>query len=188
MPDLKQLRLSTRLAMAVGFLLLSLVLAALFGIHRLNRQLSVYATDVQAATDRERAVALYLAVRDGFRYDPYRIDLSPQGMTASTVLTNGYGWCVPKAALLTAACRAAGIPARIGFADVISATYISHHGKPVGLQGALQQEHRLVGLDGGARGQGHRARQRWVQHVRDLENVTQDGARHLCHRGLFEVE
>lgn len=72
----------------------------------------------QGATDRERAVALYLAVRDGFRYDPYRIDLSPQGMAASTVLANGYGWCVPKAALLTAACRAAGIPARMGFADV----------------------------------------------------------------------
>lgn len=65
-------------------------------------------------TDREHAVALYLAVRDGFRYDPYRIDLSPQGMTASTVLANGYGWCVPKAALLTAACRAADIPARMG--------------------------------------------------------------------------
>ena len=35
---------------------------------------------------RERAAALYLAVRDGFRYDPYRIDLSTQGMRASTVL------------------------------------------------------------------------------------------------------
>ena len=76
------------------------------------------ARHAQGATDRERAVALYLAVRDGFRYDPYRIDLSPQGMTASTVLANGYGWCVPKAALLTAACRATGIPARMGFADV----------------------------------------------------------------------
>ena len=72
----------------------------------------------QGADERERAVALYLAVRDGFRYDPYRIDLSPQGMAASTVLANGHGWCVPKAALLTAACRAAGIPARMGFADV----------------------------------------------------------------------
>lgn len=67
---------------------------------------------------RERAVALALAVRDGFRYDPYRIDLSPRGMTASTVLAQGYGWCVPKAVLLAAACRAAGIPARLGFADV----------------------------------------------------------------------
>lgn len=68
--------------------------------------------------DRSRAVALYLAVRDGFRYDPYRADLSPQGMKASTVLAQGHGWCVPKATLLAAACRAAGIPARLGFADV----------------------------------------------------------------------
>ena len=71
-----------------------------------------------AATDVERAVALYYAVRDGFRYDPYRIDLSPQGMKASAVLANGYGWCVTKATLLAAACRAGGIPARVGFADV----------------------------------------------------------------------
>jgi transglutaminase-like putative cysteine protease len=67
---------------------------------------------------RERAVALYYAVRDGFRYDPYRIDLSVAGMRASTVLATGVGWCVPKAALLAAACRAAGIPARVGYADV----------------------------------------------------------------------
>ncbi len=70
------------------------------------------------ADDRERAVALYLAVRDGFRYDPYQVDLSPAGMRASHVLEIGVGWCVPKAALLAAACRAAGIPARVGYADV----------------------------------------------------------------------
>jgi transglutaminase-like putative cysteine protease len=70
------------------------------------------------ADDRERAVALYLAVRDGFRYDPYRIDLGAAGMRASRVIENGHGWCVPKAALLAAAARAAGIPARVGYADV----------------------------------------------------------------------
>ena len=72
----------------------------------------------RAGDERRRAVALYYVVRDGFRYDPYRIDLSPAGMKASAVLANGYGWCVPKAALLAAACRAAAIPARVGFADV----------------------------------------------------------------------
>ena len=70
------------------------------------------------ADQRERAVALYYAVRDGFRYDPYRVDLSVQGMRASTVITIGVGWCVPKAALLAAACRAIGIPSRVGYADV----------------------------------------------------------------------
>ena len=70
------------------------------------------------SSPRAQAVALALAVRDGFRYDPYRCDLSPQGMAASTVLAQGYGWCVPKATLLAAVARAAGIPARLGFADV----------------------------------------------------------------------
>ena len=69
-------------------------------------------------TDRERAVALFMAVRDGFPYDPYRIELTVQGLCASSVLQKGHGWCVTKAALLTAACRAAGIPARVGYADV----------------------------------------------------------------------
>jgi transglutaminase-like putative cysteine protease len=67
---------------------------------------------------RTKAVKLYYAVRDRFRYDPYAIDLSTEGLKASTVLANGHGWCVTKAALLAAACRAAGVPARVGFADV----------------------------------------------------------------------
>jgi transglutaminase-like putative cysteine protease len=70
------------------------------------------------SSDRDRAVALFHAVRDGFRYDPYRIDLTPAGMRASRVLELGAGWCVTKAALLAAAARAAGIPARVGYADV----------------------------------------------------------------------
>ncbi len=72
----------------------------------------------RGTNERERAVSLYYAVRDGFRYDPYRIDVSPTGMRASRVLETGVGWCVTKAALLTAAARAAGIPARVGYADV----------------------------------------------------------------------
>ncbi|HSV71983.1 MAG TPA: transglutaminase family protein [Methylibium sp.] len=66
----------------------------------------------------EIARALYLAVRDGFRYDPYRIDLSTGGVRASRVLADGHGWCVTKSSLLAAACRARGVPARVGYADV----------------------------------------------------------------------
>ena len=72
----------------------------------------------QGSDERERAVALYHAVRDGFRYDMYRVDLTPQGMKASSVLALGHGWCVTKAALLAASCRAIGIPSRVGYADV----------------------------------------------------------------------
>lgn len=66
----------------------------------------------------QNAVALYYAVRDGFRYDPYSFSLDEASFKASTTLEAGLGWCVPKAILLAACCRAAGIPARLGFADV----------------------------------------------------------------------
>lgn len=71
-----------------------------------------------SGSDRERAVRLYYAVRDGIRYDPYTLDLSVSGLRASTVLQTGRGWCVNKAVLLAAVCRASGIPARMGYADV----------------------------------------------------------------------
>lgn len=67
---------------------------------------------------KEQAIKLYYAVRDGFRYDPYRIHFTPAGLKASTVLTQGYGYCVSKAILLAAVGRAVGIPTRLGFADV----------------------------------------------------------------------
>ena len=67
---------------------------------------------------REQAVKLYYAIRDGIRYDPYSIDLSKEGLRASATLRSGRGWCVAKAVLLAACCRAMEIPARLGFADV----------------------------------------------------------------------
>src|SRR4051794_11778559 len=44
--------------------------------------------------------------------------MQPEAFTASAVLAGERNWCVPKAILLTAGARAAGIPGRIGFADV----------------------------------------------------------------------
>jgi len=71
-----------------------------------------------ARDEVEQAVRLFYAVRDDFRYDPYQIDLTVEGMKASTTLEIERGWCVSKAVLLAASCRALGIPARLGFADV----------------------------------------------------------------------
>lgn len=67
---------------------------------------------------RDQAIRLFYAVRDGIRYDPYTLDLSVEGLRASTTLGTGRGWCVAKAILLAACCRAKGIPARLGYADV----------------------------------------------------------------------
>lgn len=76
------------------------------------------ATTADAQDGAGRARLLFAAVRDRVRYDPYRFTLAPEAFTASAVLASERNWCVPKAILLTAGARAAGIPARIGFADV----------------------------------------------------------------------
>jgi len=71
-----------------------------------------------SADPRKQAISLYYAVRDGIRYDPYAINLSVEGLRASTTLGTGRGWCVAKAILLAGCCRYSGIPACLGFADV----------------------------------------------------------------------
>jgi transglutaminase-like putative cysteine protease len=65
-----------------------------------------------------RAVRLFDVVRDRIWYDPFATSTNPATYRASAVLESGRSWCVPKAVLLAAAARAAGIPARLGFADV----------------------------------------------------------------------
>ncbi|PLW67390.1 transglutaminase-like domain-containing protein [Pseudohalioglobus lutimaris] len=70
------------------------------------------------ASDQANAVALYYWARDEIRYNPYSVGGKPDDYLASTTLRTGESWCVPKALLLAAMCRAAGIPARVGFADV----------------------------------------------------------------------
>ena len=65
-----------------------------------------------------RAVRLYYAVRDDIIYTPYCDFTDVETFRASACVARGAGFCVAKAALLTAAARAAGIPARVGFADV----------------------------------------------------------------------
>ena len=71
-----------------------------------------------ASSERDKAVALYYAVRDGIRYDPYSMSEDPDAYRSSTVLKDRTAYCIPKAVLLCGAARAAGIPARLGFADV----------------------------------------------------------------------
>ena len=74
--------------------------------------------NVKGATERERAVALYYAVRDKIRYNPFLDFSKADAFRASAVLESGQGFCIGKAALLAACARAAGIEARVGFADV----------------------------------------------------------------------
>lgn len=95
-------------------------LAATYFLDHDSPSVSQFAADTCKGMggDREKAVALYYAVRDGIRYDAYRIDFSREGFRASRALADGYGFCISKSALLSAAARHQGIPARMGFGDV----------------------------------------------------------------------
>jgi transglutaminase-like putative cysteine protease len=65
-----------------------------------------------------RAVKLYYAVRDEILYDPYYAGEERSYFRASDCLRAKRGFCIPKAALLAAAARSVGIPARVAYADV----------------------------------------------------------------------
>ena len=74
--------------------------------------------DAPAISDTDRAIRLFDAVRDRIKYDPFHIGLTEADYRASRIVQKASNYCVPKAILLTAALRAAGIPAAVGFADV----------------------------------------------------------------------
>jgi transglutaminase-like putative cysteine protease len=91
-----------------------------------------------------RATRLFYAVRDGWRYDPFSMRLDHRQYVASNVLETRAAYCIPKAILLAAAARAAGIPAAIGLSDVVNhlttdklrdrlggTDYFMHHGYAV---------------------------------------------------------
>lgn len=65
-----------------------------------------------------KARVLHDLVRDGIKYDPYVDYTDPETYRASSVLAKGASYCVGKASLYAALCRAAGLPARLGLADV----------------------------------------------------------------------
>lgn len=71
-------------------------------------------------TDKEIAVAVYNKVRDHFLYDPFHLDLRPEALKASVILTKKRAWCVEKAIVMAAALRSLGIPSKLGYGIVVN--------------------------------------------------------------------
>lgn len=84
-----------------------------------------------SANDRQAAARLFTWVRDTVRYSPYVPFDDLNDYLALSTLERGKGYCVQKSALLCALARAAGIPARLGFAN------IENHQLPAGLAEVL---------------------------------------------------
>ena len=70
----------------------------------------------EAPSSRAAAARIFTFVRD-LRYGAPDFDRL-SSFKASTVIAEGGGYCVPKACAFVALCRAAGVPARLAFADV----------------------------------------------------------------------
>ena len=79
----------------------------------------VIAVDGERYSEDDLMVAIDAGAED--------ISLDDDDHRASAVLGGSQRWCVPKSVLLVAACRGAGIPARLGFSDV------RNHLQPPGL-------------------------------------------------------
>lgn len=67
---------------------------------------------------KEKAVQVYLKIRDGWRYSASQINFNKEAFRASEISQRSEGHCIDKAVLLTTCLRGLGIPARIHFAKV----------------------------------------------------------------------
>ena len=76
------------------------------------------ARNAGSGDDLSKAVNLYYALRDAIPYDMRTFGLDEEQFVASTVLEAKSAFCVPKAIALAAVARAAGIPSKVGFANV----------------------------------------------------------------------
>ena len=71
-------------------------------------------------SQKEKAKELFYFVRDKIVYIPFPDSFLIEEYRASKTLQRRKGYCTQKAVLLTALARAVGIPARLGFADIIN--------------------------------------------------------------------
>ena len=69
-------------------------------------------------SQKEKAIQVYLKIRDGWRYNAYRINFNKEAFRASEISQRQEGHCIDKAILLTTCLRGLGIPARVHFAKV----------------------------------------------------------------------
>jgi transglutaminase-like putative cysteine protease len=97
---------------------LALYLAPTELIDSTTPQVVALAADLRRDTPAETGRALFNWVRDTIRYDPLAAFDGRDLYRASLVIERRRGFCIQKAVALVALCRAAGIPSRLGFADV----------------------------------------------------------------------
>lgn len=69
-------------------------------------------------SETDKAIGLYLKVRDGWRYNPYDIVFRKDALKASNIAQKSHGHCIDKSILYIAGLRGLGIPANLHLAKV----------------------------------------------------------------------
>jgi transglutaminase-like putative cysteine protease len=69
-------------------------------------------------SEKEKTIAVYNRVRDGWVYDPYTISLAPEKLKASFIAQRSTGHCIEKSIVLIAMLRGLNIPARLHLGKV----------------------------------------------------------------------
>lgn len=72
----------------------------------------------ESISDKEKAISIYIKIRDQWKYDPYSISFSKENYRSSFIAKKSTGNCVEKSILLIACLRALGIPARLHLGKV----------------------------------------------------------------------
>lgn len=83
------------------------------------RDLSGRLTD-EARDETSAAARIFHFVRDEVRYIPFAPFMDLEDYHGREALKRGYGFCTQKSSLLVGLCRAAGIPARFRYADLVN--------------------------------------------------------------------
>jgi len=72
----------------------------------------------ETTKQKDWAIKAYYKVRDGWRYNPYRISLVKAHYAASELIKSSEGHCIDKSIILITLLRGMGIPARLHLAAV----------------------------------------------------------------------
>lgn len=101
-----------------------------------------------APSPAQAAARLFAYVRDTVRYIPYAPFASLSDYHGEEVLKRGYGFCTQKSSLLVGLLRAAGIPARFRYADLLNHNLPGRLGYVLGSNRMVYHTYVEVFLDG----------------------------------------
>lgn len=100
------------------------------------------------SSQKDKALAIYFAVRDQIVYNPYEIQLQTNAVRPEFCLSKGSGHCIDKAVLFVASCRLAGIEAKLGMAKVQNHIGTSNFEKKLGTNVLVPHGYAACNLDG----------------------------------------